>query len=187
MTAIVEFKTIMRKGQPVHQVLLAPKGEGYTKSRTWHDVSRLMPPDLTGHPDPAAYEQSDTYQAMKGRWDIVRPAFESWLAAEEIPETGTALGAWGAISGDILPHLKNRGIRTVEDLAAQTPDSLGALPVPNGQKLPQMARDWLEGRTQAQATEEAEHLKAQIAEMQAMLAEQAKPKRGRPPKEADAA
>jgi hypothetical protein len=45
-TRIVEFKTHYRAGKPpVDMVLLAPAGPAYERTRTWHRIKDLMPPD----------------------------------------------------------------------------------------------------------------------------------------------
>lgn len=182
---IVEFKTEYPIGRdPVDWVLLAPMGDDYLKTQTWHRVRDLRPKDEV--PD----HQKDTphYQLLVSRWEMVEPAYEAWKKNEDLPENGQPLAAWSGVTREQAAMLRRMGVRTVEDVAAMSADDAAAMRWPNSYRLPEMAKSYLAGADLAEKDAEIEAMRERMAAMEEMLAEQAKPKRGRPPKQkADAA
>lgn len=182
--AVVEFKTEYKGGKAVDMVLLAPKGEAFERTKTWHRVKSLVPKD-NGDPNDMSYT------VQKGRWEmVIGPAYEAWKANQEIPENGTALMTWPALDGSQVEILRKMGLRTIEDVAAMGDADAKALPWPDARKMPEMAAKWLEGQSLADKDRENEELRQRVAAMEEMLAEKAeKPKRGpgRPRKDAEAA
>lgn len=166
-------------------VLLAPVGEATDKSQTWFNIKsiRPRPQDIE-----AAENGGLSQRAMIARWEIVGPAYEAWKAGNEIPETGTPLGAWAALDAMQVEAMKRRGIRTVEEAAEMNDDTVTALGIPNARKLPALAKSWLSGRGDAKLADELATAQERMAAMEEMIAEMQrdKPKRGRPPKEAAA-
>ena len=182
MTAVVEFQTRYRLGKPVDYVCLAPKGEGFLKTQTWYPVSKIMPQDDV---DPGV-KSSLTYQAMLGRWSIVGPKYEAWKQSNEIPDEGVPLAAWSAISPEIATILKQKGVRTIEDVAAMSVETAAKLPTPNARRLPELAKTYLKGSEDAALAEENANLKERMAAMEEMLtnlSQQEKRGPGRPKKE----
>lgn len=186
MLRVVEFKqeyVPAEKGEmrTVDFVKLAPSGDAHMKTQTWHRVEKLRPPENMD----AAKAQSDTMVAMSARWSVIGPAYEAWKTGVELPETGTPLEAWAGVNPDQVTILKQMAIRTVEDVAATSPEVFAKMPFPNARKLPELAKDYLEGASQAAAAAENAELKERIAAMEEMLAAQTVEKRkpGRPRKE----
>lgn len=182
MTAVVAFETRYRNGKAVDYVCIAPKGEAFMKTQTWYPVSKIKPRDDVDE----EVKGSLTYQAMAGRWTIVGPKYEQWKLGNEIPEEGTPLGAWSSVTPEIATILKQKGIRTVEDVADMSPDAASKLPMPNARKLPELAKAYLGGVESATLAEENESLKERMAAMEEMIAQLSEGKRGpgRPKKEA---
>lgn len=176
--AVIEFKSVFRPGErtPVDMVLLAPKGDGYEKTRTWRRVSKLRP-------DPNASDtrkNSLSYQHQEYVWGIVRPAYEAWKEGNQIPETGTPLAAWPGISSDQAEHLRAMGCKTVEDVAGLG-EAASKLPWPGARRLPETAADFLKAVSTKEKDDEIAALKAQIE----ALGTKRGP--GRPKKEAEPA
>lgn len=182
MTAVVAFETRYRNGKAIDYVCIAPKGEAFMKTQTWYPIPKIKPRDDV---DPEV-KQSLTYQAMAGRWSVIGPKYDEWKRGNEIPEDGTPLGAWSAVTPEIATLLKQKGIRTVEDVAEMSPDAASKLPMPNARKLPELAKSYLGGVESASLAEENESLKERMAAMEEMISELTKDKRGpgRPKKEA---
>lgn len=146
---------------------------------TWERVSRLMPPDYIENDDGGL-----KMGALRLQWSHIEPRYEAWKKGQEIPETGTPLGAWPAIDQARADALRGAGLRTVEDVANVTENLLSRAPLPNMRALKEQAIAFLENRSVSARDAEIAELREQNAAMLEMLAElQAdKPKRGRPPK-----
>jgi hypothetical protein len=178
MTAVINFKTEYRrnletgKDEPVHWVKLAPSVSESEKVSTWHRVEKLKPFETND----SSVSDSPSYQAMKGRWEIVEPAFKAWLDGSEIPENGTPLGAWAALTAEQAEIFRGLKIRTVEDVAAMRDGDIQRIPLPNARQLKGLAAEFLKGQDTAHAQKEVADLREQMAAMQAMLDEQTKPK-----------
>ena len=162
--AVIGFKTEYPNGREVEWVQIAPIGEGYDKSRTWHRVKDIRPRDGSA---------SDTQHAaiFAARWDVIGPAYDAWKAGLEIPEGGTPLAAWAGVTPEQVAFLARMGIRTVEDVAAMNESAIQKLPWPNGRKMPETAKTYLEGLGASAQAEEMATLREQVAAMQEMLAE----------------
>jgi len=182
---IVQFKQEYLNGKQTDMVLLAPSGEAHMKTQSWHRVSKLRPPETLDD----SRRNSDTYVAMHARWSVIEPAYKAWQAGAEIPETGTPLAAWAGVTKEQADLLRGMAIRTVEDVRDMSESAFTKLPMPNARKLPQLAREFLEGADSAQKDKRIAEMEERMAAMTEMLEAQAeKPKRGRPQKqEADAA
>lgn len=182
---IVEFETRYRNGkEPVDWVCLAPPGESFLKTQTWHRVSKLKPRE---NPDPSLAD-SLTHKFMVHRWEIIEPAYKAWKEGEALPEHGTPLAAWGGVTKEMARALKSMGLHTVEDVR-DNPESVAKLNFPNARKLSETAGAYLSGADKAAADAENAELKERIAAMEEMLkeamAKEAPKKRGpgRPRKE----
>lgn len=165
----VKFKTdYSNPNNPVDMVLLAPSGEGHLKTQTWHRVKNLVPPEQGDD----RKRNADTHVAMLARWTVIGPAYDAWKDGTEIPENGTPLAAWSGVSPDIAELLRNMSIRTVEDVRDMSESAFTKLPVPNARKLPQLAREFLEGADSAGKDAEIADLKERMDAMAAMLEDQ---------------
>lgn len=183
MTAIVQFRTTYPVGRPpVDWVCVAPSGESYTRTQTWHRVDKIRPPENVDD----GVKSSPSYQAMMGRWSVIGPKYEAWKSSNEIPDDGIALAAWSGVTPEIAEILRRQGIKSVESVAAMSPDLASKLPMPNARKLPQMAKDFLESRDKVAEQNRIADLEEQLAAMRELL--EAKRGPGRPKKvEEDAA
>lgn len=180
MTRVIEFRTEYRTGKdPIDWVLIAPAGPGFEKTRTWHRVEKLRPPEDWD----ASKRQSLTYKVMVERWAVIGPAYEAWKEGSELPENGTPLEAWSGVTVDQARFLKAMGIRTVEDVRDMTDAAISQLKFPHSRKLPQLAREYLAGADMASKDAQIAEMQERMAAMEAMLEESAKPKRGRPAKQ----
>lgn len=161
MFVCVEFKTRYKGDKAVDYVLIAPKGESFSKSQTWHAVETLRPNGGVG-------EMADL---MKARWSVIEPAYEAWRKGEEVPEDGTPLAAWSGASAEQAAFMRGMGIRTVEDVANMTDGTISKLPFPNKREFPRMAQAYLESRKDADLASKLADAEARMAAMEEMLLE----------------
>lgn len=172
MLRVVEFKTQYRVGKdPVDMVLLAPQGPGFEKTRTWHRVKDLRPPE--NPPRNAA-----SFEDMQAKWSVIGPLYEAWKSGTELPEHGTPLEAWSGVTADQAQFLKAMGIRTVEDVRDMGDAAVAQLRFPHARQLPKLAKDYLEGADSAAKDAQIAEMAERMAAMEAMLEETTKPKRG---------
>lgn len=179
-TVPVDFKTVYPVGkEPFDMVLIAPRGDAFEKQQTWHRVKSLMPPE-----DASETRQSaESYQAMKGRWDIIKPAYEAWKSGNEVPDDGTPLEAWGGVTKEQVELFRKIGIRTVEHVRDMDDATIAKFPFPNARKLPSLAAEYLKGSDMAAKDAELDAMRERMAAMEEMLEQASQPKkRGRPPK-----
>jgi len=167
------------KTEGVDWVKIGPKGLDFQNTQTWHRVESLRP---KADPTRSDSRQADTLALMEARWSVIEPAYLSWKGGQELPETGTPLAAWNGVSPSAADHLRRMGILSVEDVAAMSPDEAARLAFPNSRELPKLAARYLDSESATAQAAKMETMEATIAELQAML--DAKPKRGRPPKNA---
>lgn len=113
-------------------------------------------------------------------WSQIGPAYEAWCAGNEIPETGTPLGAYPGISAAQADVLRSVGIRTVEELRDYPIGSVARVPLPEFRAIQKMAGDWLLARPAAEQAGKIAELEAQLAAALEMLSERTEeePKRG---------
>lgn len=186
MIRVLDFKTEYRTGKdPVDWVLVAPLGAEFEKTQTWQRVSKIKPPVT----DDDNYKSSATYQDMERKWTIIGPAYEAWKSGMDIPEDGTPLSAWSGVTAEQAKFMRSVGIRTVEEVRDMGESTIEKLRFPNARKLPALAKSWLEGEQVAEKDAKILELEERMAVMAEMLEERqaAKPKRGRPKKETEAA
>jgi hypothetical protein len=177
---VLDFRTEYRTGkEPRDWVLVAPRGEAFERSQTWHIVDTLRPSDKL--------RSGQMAEKMKERWAIIGPAYEAWKSGEEVPENGTQLGAWPAIDAEKRKFLNGMGIRSVEDVATMSDSTVESLPFPGRRDLPKLAKTFLEAQKDANLAAQNAELQERLAAMEELLQEQMadKPKRGpgRPRKE----
>lgn len=155
---------------------------GDDKTTAVHRVKDILPPK---HPE----MKNPSHQAMMARWEVLGPAYDAWKRDEELPEEGTPLAAWSALSPEQVRVLKSLDIRTVEEVSQIGDSVTEKLRFPNARKLPELAKSFLSGTAVAAKDKEISDLKEQMAAMQELLQEQMQTKRkpGRPKKEEAAA
>jgi len=173
MVVIIKFKSEPRVGKsPVDWVLLAPPGESRQSTQTWHRVAKLIP---LAHPTEVE-ARSDSYLAMKGRWERIGPHYDAWKSGQEIPETGTPLGAWSGVSQEQAEIFKSFSVRTIEDVSTLSDGLLQRIPIPDVRRLKLIAAEYLEQRPMADMQQELIAANERMAAMEEMLAEATKPK-----------
>jgi hypothetical protein len=172
-------------GKVVEWVELAPSGEAFERTRTWHRIKDLMPPET----EDASRADGMSSKVRRARWSIIQPKYDAWKRNEEVPEDGTPLAAWAGVSPDQAGHLKAMGIRTVEAVRDMSEGAFTRLPFPNARKLPELAGEFLSSRSAAEKDRELADMRERMAIMEEMMAEQGVTKRGpgRPKKEPEAA
>ncbi len=189
MTFIVlDFKTEYRGDRAIDWVEIAPSGEAFERTRTWHTVKSLQPPETVD--DTRA--DSMSFKIMQSRWAIIGPKYDAWKRKEAIPVDGTPLAAWAGVSPEQVAHLKAMGIMTVEAVRDMSESAFTRLPFPNVRQLPNLAREYLSSKTAAEKDAEMEAMRERLAAMEEMLVERmggepAKRGPGRPRKEPEAA
>ena len=179
------FKAEYAADKVTEWVELAPAGEAFERTRTWHRIKDLRPPES------AAGQRADSmsYKVMLARWEVIAPKYDAWKRNEDIPEDGTPLAAWAGVTPEQVGYLRAMGILTVEAVRDMNEGAFGRLPFPNARKLPKMAADFLASKGDAEKDRELAEMRERMAAMEEMLAEQGAAKRGpgRPRKEAEAA
>ena len=83
--------------------------------------------------------------------------------------------------------LKELDVRTVEEVRDMGDGVMAKLRLPNARNLPALAAKFLDGKSASEKDVEIAEMRERMAAMEALLEEQAKPKRGRPRKEPEAA
>lgn len=188
MIRIVEFQTRYDLGKdPIDWVCIAPQGEAFMKTQTWHPVAKLNPDNF-----PAHKREGMSYADAKAKWTVIGPAYEAWRAGNEIPTHGTPLEVWAALSPEQVKMLKSVDVRTVEDVRDMGDNTISKLRMPNARSLPKLAAEFLSGADSATKDAKIADLEERMAVLMEMLEErettdEAPKKRGRPKKEAEAA
>ncbi len=171
MIRIVEFQTRYPANRdPQDWVLVAPIGDGFSKTQTWHRVARIKPPEDADD----TTRNGLSYKDMEAKWSVIGPAYEAWKAGNELPETGTPLEAWSGVSKEQVKVLKALDVRTVEDVRDMGDSTMSKLRMPNARQLPKLAGDYLSGADTAAKDAEIAEMKEKMAAMEEMLAESMK-------------
>ena len=186
MIRVLGFKQKFLPNGRVIDMVCYTSGDAITETgepthSTWERISRLTPPEVIENDDGGLKAA-----ALRSQWAQIEPHYLAWKEGHEIPETGTPLGAWPAITQDQAEALRGVGIKTVDDVARASEALLHRPPLPNMRDLQRQAVMFLEGADKAAQAAEIAALKEQNAAMLEMLTEQQeKPKRGpgRPKKE----
>ena len=155
----------------------AMRDNGEPTHSTWERISRLRPPEVMENDDGGLKAA-----ALRSQWASIEAAYDAWKKGHQIPETGTPIGAWPALSQEQAEALRTVGLSTVESVANATETTLSRPPLPHMRELQRQAKLFLEGRGKAELEDKIRKLEEQNAAMMEMLAED-KPKRGRPAKE----
>lgn len=174
MIRIMDFKTEYKGDAAVDWVLIGPMGEAIERTQTWQRIDKIRPPN---HVD----ENSPSMMAMKARWDQIEPAYRAWKSGSDVPDDGMPLGAWSGVTTAQADLLRKMGFTTVEKVTLMKEADIAKLPFPGARKLPEMAREYLEGKDKADLLAQNQALAEKLAQLEEALNAQA-PKRGRPRK-----
>lgn len=182
---ILGFKTEYVGERAIDWVEIAPSGEAFDRTRTWHRIKDIVPPQDVDD----TRKDSMSFKIAEARWEFIRPKYEAWKRGQDIPEDGTPLAAWAGVSPEQAAHLKAMGIKTVEAVRDMGEGAVSRLPFPNARKLPQLAADFLSSKGEAEKDRLIADMQERMAIMEEMLAAQQPEKRGpgRPRKEPEAA
>lgn len=179
---VLGFKTEYAGENAVDWVEIAPSGEAFERTHTWHRVKDITPPEKPNM-------ENLSHVDMVERWKVIGPKYDAYKAGLELPEDGTPLAAWSGVTPEQAKVLRGMGINTVEGVRDMSESATAKLPFPQARKLPGLAREFLDGRGKAEAQAEIEAMREKMAAMEEMLAEAMAQKRGpgRPRKEVEAA
>lgn len=179
---ICGFKTEYANGKAVDWVELAPAGEAFERTHTWHRIKDVTPKQDVDE----TRKGSLSHMAAEARWAAIQPKYEAYKAGTDMPEDGTPLAAWAGVTPEMAGYLRRMGIHTVEAVRDMSEATATKLPFPNARKLAGLAGDFLNSVTETQKDAEIADMRERMAAMEEMLAAQMAEKRGpgRPKKEA---
>lgn len=171
---VLGFKTEYRNEKATDWVEIAPSGEAFERTRTWHRIKDITPPD---HIDETR-ANSIGHKILAARWALIQPKYDAWKKGQEIPVDGTPLAAWAGVSPEQVAHLKHMGIYTVEGVRDMGEGAITRLPFPNARQLPKLAGEFLSSKDAADKDREIADMRERMAIMEEMLAAQMPEKRG---------
>ena len=182
---VLGFKTEYAGEKAVDWVEIAPSGEAFERTRTWHRIKDITPPE---HID-ATRRESIGFKVLSARWAVVAPKYDAWKRGQDIPVDGTPLAAWAGVSPEQAAHLRAMGIYTVENVRDMGEGSISRLPFPNAKQLPKLAGEFLSSKGEAEKDKMIADMQERMAIMEEMLAASQSEKRGpgRPRKQEEAA
>lgn len=134
---------------------------------TWERVEHIQPDPSILQADP----MNRKGQFMKARWDSIKPAYEAWKLGQEVPTTGTPLGAWPGLSPEQADGFRKLGYRTVEEVRDLTDGQADRIPMPNIRALRRQAASFIENLGVAVAAERDRAKDEQMASMAQQMAE----------------
>lgn len=184
MIRIHQFQRKFKGEKPVDMVEISARSAiletGAISSSTWHRVENLRPRSNDDNDFRARYQAEV--------WASVEPAYEAWLAGQDLPTHGTPLAAWAGVTAEQAKVMAQWQVRTVEDLRDLTDSGMQAVPLPNMRELRKAAAGFLDSRGSAEMAARMAELEAQNAAMLEMLADQPEKRGpGRPKKQAEEA
>lgn len=141
---------------------------------------------------------NQAYAMAKGRWEVIKPAYEAWKAGNELPTHGTPLGAWAGITAEQADIIKASGLHTVEDIAEAADSVIQRIALPGMRDIHAQAKVFLSGADKSKLAADMADKDRQLQEMREQLEEmrqivlsqnqdlqadgsEAPRKRGRPP------
>lgn len=177
---ILGFKTEYVRDRATDWVEIAPSGESFERTHTWHRINDLKP---RGEVDESR-KNSLSYRAMEARWSRIEPAYDAYKKGQDIPLDGTPLAAWAGVSPEQAALLRGMGIKTVEGVRDMGEGAVARLPFPNARKLPEMAKSFLSSVGEAAKDAELAAMRDRMASLEAMLEEKGEKRGpGRPKKQ----
>ncbi len=127
---------------------------------------------------------NDKVKAAPG-WETVSPAYEAWKKGQEIPESGTPLGAWPGLTSEQANAFKQSGMKTVEDIAGMNDRQKAMVKLPGLERLKAEAKTFLEAKDSRGVELELQRLRDELAALRADREDdmaEAPKRRGRPPR-----
>ena len=132
-------------------------------------------------------------------WEFIKPRYDAWKTNQDLPQEGTPLAAWNALTPEQAEVLRVNGVKSVEDMATLTDTHITRIPIPNMRTLIAQAKAFItatdSNRFAAEMKAKDEtiaNLAAKVDQLAGMVAAKneeqlAKRKPGRPRKDAQAA
>lgn len=176
---IVGFKTEYKNNGATDWVEIAPTGESFERTHTWHRVKDLKPREDVDE----ARLSSLSYRAAQARWSRIEPAYEAYKSGQDIPLDGTPLAAWAGVTPEQAALLRGMGIKTVEGVRDMGEGATARLPFPNARKLPELAKAFLSSVSESAKDAELAMLKERLAALESAVDQPEKRGPGRPRKQ----
>jgi hypothetical protein len=129
---------------------------------------RRLNPDNVHLPEGA--DGGDKLMHMNAIWSVIGPAYEAWKQGMEIPENGTALGIWNALSPEDIEAFRAAGIKTVEEVRDLTENQAAKVRIPNARAMRHMAKLFLDNMGASAAAEREAQKDLIIADMAERMA-----------------
>lgn len=105
-------------------------------------------------------------------WLAIKPQYEAWKLGQEVPDDGTPLEAWSALSKAQADAFKGAGFKCIEHIAAMEDAQIAKVRLPDTRRLRDLAKAYVTHRDRNAPIEAALADKDEkIAAMQAQLAE----------------
>lgn len=136
-------------------------------------------------------------------WEFIEPFYKAWKNNQELPQEGTPLAAWNALTPEQAEVLRVNGVKSVDAMATLTDTHITRIPIPNMRALIAQAKAFISATDSNRFTAEMKakdetiaNLAAKVDQLASMVAagkaevplEPVKRKPGRPRKsEAQAA
>jgi hypothetical protein len=129
------------------------------------------------------------------KWGALKPYYDAWKSKTEAPINGYPLDAWPGVTAEQARVLKERHVRSVEDLVNSSDADLIKLGLPGIRQIHGKAKAFLEARVNtapvanevAKLREENKAIRDDLEAAMALIKELTDkpdaPRRGRPPKE----
>lgn len=172
MITVIEFERRPKGAKQVDWVHYSGAPTDIQYSATWSRVKDLEPAEGT----------VDAH--VVARWEAISEAYEAWKTGNEIPEHGTPLGAWPALSKSQLNAFKSGGFRTVEEISEMNDTQIGKVKLPDARGFKALAQNFLDAQGSNDMAERLADQEARIAELTAQLEDIPKKRGpGRPPKD----
>ena len=112
----------------------------------------------------AGLEEGVRQDRIPGEWlEAYHRKYKAWCESRELPEDGTAIAAWPAISPAQVKAILDANVRTVEDLAAANESTLASIGM-GARALKEKAQAWLDTASSTGKTaEELDELRKTVA------------------------
>lgn len=112
----------------------------------------------------AGLEEGVRQDRIPGEWlEAYRRKYAAWCESREIPEDGTAIAAWPAVSPAQVKSILDANVRTVEDLAVANESTLTAIGM-GARALKEKAQAWLDtAKSTGKTAEELDELRKTVA------------------------
>ena len=134
-TKYVDDKNNLGKKKPLDYVEYGPIGSA-GRTHVVDSINRISKVSQNAGANPAV-------MMSKSIWDFIRPRYEAWKNNQDMPEAGTPLAAWNALTPEQAEILRVNGVKTVENMAVLTDAHITRIPIPNMRSLIQQAKVFL--------------------------------------------